>query len=101
MCFVPQFTAATGIITLESLIFPMRFCVGLLYKKIIVSSSNNIVYIQIHHLSQQTMLNQTLYYTMQYLEPNTKSNGVIIPLGSRCRKKLLGSLKVKECRYHK
>jgi len=27
MCFVPQFTEATGIITLESLIFPMRFCV--------------------------------------------------------------------------
>src|SRR6218665_1245355 len=27
MCFLPQFTGATGIITLESVIFPMRFCV--------------------------------------------------------------------------
>src|SRR6218665_3776546 len=27
MCFLPQFTEATGIITLESVIFPMRFCV--------------------------------------------------------------------------
>ena len=42
-------------------------------KKIIVSSINNIYYMQIHHFSQQTMLNQWLYYTMQYLEPNTKS----------------------------
>src|SRR6218665_924183 len=42
-------------------------------KKIIVSSSNNIYYIQIHHFMQQTMLIQWLYYTIQYLEPNTKS----------------------------
>src|SRR6218665_3412032 len=27
MCFVPQFTEATYIITLKSVIFPMRFCV--------------------------------------------------------------------------
>ena len=27
MYFVPQFTEATDIITLESVIFPMRFCV--------------------------------------------------------------------------
>src|SRR6218665_1870347 len=33
-----------------------------------------IYYIQIHHFTQQTMLNQSLYYTIQYLEPNTKSN---------------------------
>jgi len=29
---------------------------------------------QYHHFMQQTMLNQRLYYTIQYLEPNTKSN---------------------------
>ena len=44
-------------------------------KKFIVSSSNNIFYIQIYHFMQQTMLNQWLYYTIQYLEPNTKSKG--------------------------
>jgi len=44
-----------------------------IYKKFIASSSNNIFYIQIQHFTQQTMLNQTLYYTLQYLEPNTKS----------------------------
>src|SRR6218665_944030 len=44
-------------------------------KKIIISSSNNIYYIQIHHFTQQTMLNQTLYYMIQYFEPNTKSRG--------------------------
>jgi len=27
MCFVPQFIEATDIITLESVIFPMTFCV--------------------------------------------------------------------------
>ena len=45
---------------------------------------------------QQTMLNQKLYYTIQYLEPNTKSKGVVTtrPLGSRCHNKYLGSLKV-------
>ena len=33
---------------------------------------------------QQTMLNQWLYYTIQYLEPNTKCKGVVTtPLGSR------------------
>src|SRR6218665_655434 len=73
MCFVLQFTEATGIITLESVIFPMRFCVDI--KKFIASSSNNIYYIQIHHFTQQTMLNQWLYYTIQYLELNTKSKG--------------------------
>src|SRR6218665_1256257 len=40
-------------------------------------SSNNIYYIQIHHSTPQTMLNQYLYYTIQYLEPNTKSWGVV------------------------
>jgi len=30
LCFVPQFSAATGIIAIESVIFQMRFCV---YKK--------------------------------------------------------------------
>src|SRR6218665_1951092 len=33
-------------------------------KKLIVSSSNNIYYIQIHNFMQQTMLNQWLYYTI-------------------------------------
>src|SRR6218665_570114 len=75
MYFVPQFTEATDIITLESVIFPMRFCVDI--KKIIASSSNNIFYIQIHLFTQQTMLNQPLYYTIRYLEPNTKSRGVV------------------------
>src|SRR6218665_2752176 len=73
MYFVPQFTEATDIITLESVIFKMRFCVYI--KKFIVSSSNNIYYIQIHNFTQQTMLNQWLYYALQYLEPNTKSRG--------------------------
>src|SRR6218665_1296237 len=57
-------SSATDIITLESVIFPMRFCV---YIKIISSSSNNIFYIQIHHFTQQTMLNQTVYYTIRLL----------------------------------
>src|SRR6218665_1024308 len=65
MYFVPQFTEATDIITLESVIFPMKFCVYI--KKFIASSSNNIFYIQIHHFTQQTMLNQTLYYTIRQL----------------------------------
>src|SRR6218665_416175 len=56
MLFVPQFTEATDIITLESVIFPMRFCVYI-YKKFIASSNNNIFYIQIRHFTQQTMLN--------------------------------------------
>src|SRR6218665_1506723 len=50
----------------------LRIC-----KKFIASSSNNIFYIQIHHFTQQTMLNQTLYYKIQYLELNTKSKGVV------------------------
>src|SRR6218665_3936998 len=75
MYFVPQFTEATDIITLESVTFPMRFCVHVYIKKFIASSSNNIFYIQIHRYTQQTMLNQTLYHTMQYPEPNTKSMG--------------------------
>src|SRR6218665_426348 len=49
------------------------------------SSSNNIFYIQIHYFTQKTMLNQSLYCTIQYLQPNTKSRGNN-PLGSRCRK---------------
>src|SRR6218665_1006601 len=32
MYFVPQFTEATDIITLESVIYPMRFCVYRLYR---------------------------------------------------------------------
>jgi len=32
---------------------------------------------QIHHSTQQAMLNQWLYHTLQYLEPNTKSRGVV------------------------
>jgi len=57
-------------------------------KKFIASSSNNIFYIQIHHFTQQTTLNQLLYYTIQYLEPNTKSEGGgNQPLGSRCHNK--------------
>jgi|SRR6218665_629741 len=44
-------------------------------KKFIVSSCNNIFYIQIHHFTQQAMLNQSLYHTIQSLEPNTKSKG--------------------------
>src|SRR6218665_2169188 len=46
-----------------------------IYKKCIASSSNNIFYVQIHHFTHKTMLKQTLYYTIQYLEPNTKSKG--------------------------
>ena len=54
----------------------LRIC-----KKFIASSSNNIFYIQIHHFAQQTMLNQTVYYTIQYFESNIKSKGVVtIPL---------------------
>src|SRR6218665_548524 len=71
MCCVPQFTQATGIITLERVIFPMRFFVYI--NKMLASSSNKIFYIKISHFTQQTMLNQELYYTIQYLEPNTKS----------------------------
>ena len=63
MSFVPQFTEATDMITLTSVIFPMRYCVYL--KKIIASSSNNIVCIQIYHFTHQTMLNQTVYYTIR------------------------------------
>src|SRR6218665_4147061 len=48
-------------------------------KGIIVSSSNNIYYIQIHHFTLETMLNQSLYYTIQYLEPNTKYKGMVPP----------------------
>src|SRR6218665_717453 len=83
MYFVPQFTESTDIITLESVIFAIRFCVYV--KNFIATSSNNIYYIQIHHFMQQTMLNQRLYYTIQYLEPNTKSRGGgnHPPLGSR------------------
>jgi len=33
------------------------------------------------------MLNQSLYYTIQYFEPNTKSRGWWNPVGSRCSKK--------------
>src|SRR6218665_841694 len=47
----------------ESVIFPMRFCAYI--KKCIASSSNNIFYIRIHHFTQQTMLNQTVYYTIR------------------------------------
>jgi len=48
------------------------------------------------------MLNQWLYYTIQYLEPNTKFKGVVTtPLGSRCHNKWLGSLKVKGSEGHK
>ena len=98
MCFVPQFATATCIITLESVIFPMRFCVGLLYiKKFIVSSSNNIFYIQIHHFTKQTMLNQQLHYTIYILNQslNQRGDGWQPPLlGSRCHNKQLGSLKV-------
>src|SRR6218665_15443 len=47
------------------------------------------------------MLNQTLYYTIQYFEPNTKSKGVVTssPLGCRCHKKV-GNLKVNFLRHH-
>src|SRR6218665_1400281 len=63
MYFGPQFTEATDIITLESVIFPMRFCAYI--TKFIDSSSNNITYSLIHHFTQKTMLNQTLYYTIR------------------------------------
>ena len=55
-----------------------------------------LYYIQIHHFMQHKMLNQWLYYTIQYLEPNTKSKGGgnHPPLGSRRHNKQLGSLKV-------
>ena len=46
------------------------------------------------------MLNQSLYYTTQYLEPNTKSKGEVVTtphLGSRRHNKYLGSLKVNVC----
>src|SRR6218665_104625 len=41
----------------------------------VVKKFNNIYSIQINHFTQQTLLNQWLYYTIQYLEPNTKSKG--------------------------
>src|SRR6218665_3141610 len=44
-------------------------------KKFIASSNNNISYIQVHHFTQKTLLNQWLYHTIQYFEPNTKSKG--------------------------
>jgi len=44
-------------------------------KKFVVSSNNNRYYTQIHNFIQQTMLNPSLYYTIQYLELNTKSKG--------------------------
>ena len=70
-------------------------------KKFIASRSNNIFYIQIHHFTQTAMLNQSLYYTIQYHEPNTKSMSVVTtPLGSKCRKIQLGSLKVKISLYY-
>jgi len=79
MYFVPLFTEATGIMTLKGVIFSMTFCVGLYIKNIIVSSSNNIFYIQIHHFTQQTQcwINGYNYHTIHYFEPNTKSKGVI------------------------
>src|SRR6218665_2386436 len=56
--------------------------------KFLVSSSNNIFYIQRHHFTQKTMLNESLYYAIQYLETNTKSMAVVTTrLGSRCRKR--------------
>src|SRR6218665_349027 len=78
MCFVPQFTEATYIIILESVIFSTRLCVythvyikcrasssnNIFYIEIhqctIASSSNNIFYIEIHQFTQQTMLNQSI-----------------------------------------
>src|SRR6218665_1175895 len=65
MCSEPQFTEATGILTLEGVIFSMRFCVYI-YIKIIASSCYNLFYIQIHHFIQQTMLTPTLYYTIRW-----------------------------------
>jgi len=62
---VPQFSAATGKITIESVIFPMILDLCVYIKKIIFSSSHNIFYIQIHPFTQQTMLNQTPYYTIR------------------------------------
>ena len=64
LCFVPQYCAATGIITIESVIFPKRFWVGPIYNKFIVSSSDKIFYIQMHCFTHKSMLNQTLYYTI-------------------------------------
>jgi len=61
MYFVPQFTEATDTITLESEIFPMRFCVYI--KKIIASSSNNI-----HILHSNTPF---------YSANNAESNGLL------------------------
>src|SRR6218665_2934064 len=64
-------------------------------QKFIVSSSNNIFYIQIHHFTQKTMLNQSLYYTIRYFQPNTKSKrgGTNPSLVADVTKKV-GSLKV-------
>ena len=152
MYFVPQFTEATDIITLESVTFPMRFFVYLkkfiasiaityftfkytillskqcwikrcitrydslqfyiylantysryclvtqsfinygtmpVVKNVMVSSNNNIYYIQMHHFMQQTMLNQWLYYT-RYNDLNLTLNLRVVvttPLGSRCHNK--------------
>jgi len=63
MYFVSQFTEATD------KLHPRKCDISneilRVYTKIIASSSNNIFYIQIHHFTQQTMLNQTLYYTIR------------------------------------
>src|SRR6218665_2832439 len=78
MYFVPQFTEATAYRYNKPRKCNISNEILRIYRKIIASSSNNIFYIQIHNFTQQTMLNQTLYYTIQYREPNTKSKGVLI-----------------------
>ena len=64
--------------------------------KFIVSSCNNMFYIQIHHFAHTTMLNQSLYYTIQYFEPETKSKGGSNhPRGRQCRQKTLVAWRLK------
>src|SRR6218665_2670651 len=43
----------------------------------IVSSCNHILYIQTHHFTQNPMLNQSLYYTIRYYEPQTLNLEVV------------------------
>ena len=65
----------TDIITFESVIFSMRFSVYI--KKFIVSSGNNLFYIQIHHFTQQTMLNLRWITRYNILNQTLNLSGVV------------------------
>src|SRR6218665_993295 len=67
MYFVPQFTEATVYRYNNPRKCDISNDIMRIYNKFIASSSNNIFYIQIHHFIEQTMLNQTLYYSIRSL----------------------------------